>query len=92
MPSRTANTIVDLLLDHPNGAARLSRVRFGRLLLLSILLLLSANIARGAEIDPLKKYAWSETAGWINLRPTHAMVEVFDETMEPSFRTSSICR
>lgn len=45
-------------------------------------LLLAAGPLFAAEIHTTDKYAWSETAGWINHRATHGQVQVFSDHLE----------
>ena len=47
------------------------------LLLFGLPLAKPASAAEG-NIDATEKYAWSENAGWVNLRPTHGGVTVHD--------------
>jgi hypothetical protein len=59
------------------------RIRHPALLVGIVLSLLGvAQAARGGNIDPTDKYAWSSNAGWINFNPNHGGVAVYADHLE----------
>lgn len=51
-------------------------------LFILILLLFLFSVALAAPIDSAHRWAWSSNAGWINFRPTHGGVTVYDDHLE----------
>jgi len=43
---------------------------------------LCTGMALGQEIDPNHKFAWATDAGWVNFKPTHGGVTVYDSHLE----------
>lgn len=41
-----------------------------------VVAVLAASTVQASNISATDKYAWSETVGWINFRPTHGGVTV----------------
>lgn len=51
-------------------------------IIISLVLLSLATTALAASISPTAKYAWSETAGWVNFTPSGGGVTVYADHLE----------
>jgi hypothetical protein len=60
----------------------ISRVAYSVLVAVVALGLLQVVHAATGNIDPVNKWAWGTNVGWINFRPEHGGVTVYDDHLE----------
>jgi hypothetical protein len=58
------------------------RITHAALVVWLVLGLLGVAAVQASNIDPTNKWAWGTNIGWINFRPTHAGVTVYEDHLE----------